>query len=143
MNNELILTQDVVYIPTKSEIALAAEKLVSQVTEGEMNALLAYGQLAALEQTIKEAKERIAESALAEAERYEGGGKQVFGAYNCEFQVKEAGVKYDYSENEHWRTLKEQVDLANAELKGHETILRKMGMYAKSSKTIVQVNLKK
>lgn len=143
MNNELILTQDVVYIPTKSEIALAAEKLVSNVIEGEMSPLLAYGQLAALEQTIKEAKERIAESALAEAERYEGGGKQVFGAYNCEFQVKEAGVKYDYSENEHWRTLKEQVDLANAELKGHETILRKMGMYAKSSKTIVQVNLKK
>lgn len=143
MSNELILTQDVIYIPTKSEIALAAEKLVSQVTEGEMSPLLAYGQLAALEQTIKEAKERIAESALAEAERYEGGGKQVFGAYNCEFQVKEAGVKYDYSENEHWRTLKEQVDLANAELKGHETILRKMGMCAKSSKTIVQVNLKK
>lgn len=143
MNNELILTQDVIYIPTKSEIALAAEKLVSQVTEGEMSPLLAYGQLAALEQTIKEAKERIAESALAEAERYEGGGRQVFGAYNCEFQVKEAGVKYDYSENEHWRNLKEQVDLANAELKGHETILRKMGMCAKSSKTIVQVNLKK
>lgn len=143
MSNELILTQDVIYIPTKSEIALAAEKLVSNVIEGEMSPLLAYGQLAALEQTIKEAKERIAESALAEAERYEGGGKQVFGAYNCEFQVKEAGVKYDYSENEHWRTLKEQVDLANAELKGHETILRKMGMCAKSSKTIVQVNLKK
>ena len=45
MNNELILTQDVVYIPTKSEIALAADKLVSNVIEGEMNALLAYGQL--------------------------------------------------------------------------------------------------
>lgn len=143
MNNELILTQDVVYIPTKSEIALAADKLVSNVIEGEMNALLAYGQLAALEQTIKEAKERIAESALAEAERYEGGGRQLFGAFNCEFQVKESGVKYDYSENEHWRSLKEQVDLASAELKGHETVLRKMGMCAKSSKTIVQVNLKK
>lgn len=143
MNNELVLTQEQIYIPTKSEIALAAEKLVSNVLEGEMNPLLAYGQLAALEQTIKEAREKIAESALAEAERYEGGGRQPFGAYNCEFQVKEAGTKYDYSANAYWVQLKEASDLAQAELKGHETTLRKMGQCSKSSKTIVQVNLKK
>ena len=105
-----------------------------------MNPLLAYAQLTALEEMIKASKERIKESALDEAERY---GTKTIAAYGCEFQVKEAGVKYDYSDNAHWRDLKEAVDLATAELKGHETTLKKMGMCAKSATTVVSVSLAK
>lgn len=142
-NGILVLNEQTAVVPSKSEIAEASAKLVERVTEGYMNPLLAYGQLTALEETIKAAKERIKSEALDEAERYEAGGRQLFGAYGCEFQVTEVGVKYDYSQNEYWRQLKEQVDVANAELKGHETTLKGLGQYSKTSTTSVKVVLKK
>ena len=139
----LVLDEKVAYVPNKSEIANAATKLVEKVDEGYMSPLLALGQLSALEQVIKTAKERIADAALAEAQTYEKEGTIPFGAYNCDFQVKEAGVKYDFSDNEHWRSLKEANDITAAELKAHEDLLKRMKMCAKSSKTIVQVTLRK
>jgi len=139
----LALDEKVAYVPNKVEIANAATKLVEKVDEGYMSPLLALGQLSALEQVIKTAKERIADAALAEAQTYEKEGTIPFGAYNCDFQVKEAGVKYDFSANEHWQTLKETADLANAELKSHEDLLKRMKQCGKSSKTIVQVTLRK
>lgn len=139
----LVLDETIAYVPTKAEIATASKKLVEKVDEGYMSALLALGQLSALEKVIQAAKEHIAEAALNEAEKYEKGGTIPFGAYNCDFQVKEAGVKYDFSENEHWQSLKETADLANAELKSHEDLLKRMKQCGKSSKTIVQVTLRK
>ena len=139
----LVLDETVAYVPSKGEVATAAAKLVEKVEEGYMDPLLALGQLTALESVIKAAKERIAEPALAAAEKYEKGGTIPFGAYNCDFQVKEAGVKYDYSANAHWQSLKETADLANAELKSHEDLLKRMKQCGKSSKTIVQVTLRK
>ncbi len=139
----LALDETVAYVPNKVEIANAATKLVEKVDEGYMSPLLALGQLSALEQVIKTAKDRIADAALAEAEKYEKGGTIPFGAYNCDFQVKESGVKYDFSANAHWQSLKETADLANAELKSHEDLLKRMKQCGKSSKTIVQVTLRK
>ena len=130
-------------VPNKSEIEVAAKSIVERVEEGYMNPLLAYGQLTALEEMISQAKERVKPLALEEAERYEGGGKQGFGAYGCDFQVTETGVKYDYSENEYWRQLNEAVELAKAELKGHETTLKAMKQFRRTSTTTVKVSLHK
>ena len=138
--NVLTLSEQVTHIPTKVEIQEAATTMVARVTEGYMNPLLALGQLTALEEMIKIAKGSITEAALAEAERYE---QKNIAAYNCDFQIKEAGVKYDYSGNEYWRHLKEAVDTATAELKGHEATLKALKQCAKSSTTIVQVTLRK
>lgn len=138
--NGIVLTEKITHVPSKTECAEASVKMVKRVEDGYMNPLLAYAQLTALEEMIKASKERIKESALDEAERY---GTKTIAAYGCEFQVKEAGVKYDYSDNAHWRDLKEAVDLATAELKGHETTLKKMGMCAKSATTVVSVSLAK
>jgi len=142
-DNVLVLDENVSRIPTKKEIDAASVRLVNRVDEGYMNPLLAYGQLTALEAVVKAAKERIAEQALEEAQKYEKEGTIPFGAYNCDFQVKESGVKYDFSDNARWRELKEVLDLANAELKSHEDLLKRMKQCAKSSKTIVQVTLHK
>lgn len=139
----LVLDEKVAKIPTKQEIATASIRLTEKVDEGEMNPLLAYGQLTAIEQAVKAAKERIAEQALSEAQKYEKEGTIPFGVYGCDFQVKESGVKYDFSENAHWRELKEANDITTAELKAHEDLLKRMKMCAKSSKTIVQVTLRK
>lgn len=138
--NVLVLNEQNTKVPTKAEISVAAVKLVERVDEGYMNPLLAYGQLTALEEVVKAAKERIKEAVLDEAERY---GQKTIDAYGCEYQVKETGVKYDYSQNAHWRDLKETLDVAAAELKGHETTLKQMGLCSKTSTTSVSVTLKK
>lgn len=139
----LVLDETIAKIPTKQEIETASIRLVEKVEEGYMNPLLAYGQLTAMEQAVKAAKDRISNQALTEAQKYEKEGTIPFGAYGCDFQVKESGVKYDFSANDYWRTLKETADLANAELKSHEDLLKRTKQCAKSSKTIVQVTLRK
>lgn len=145
MNEDIVLVLDehIAKIPSKSEIEAASVRLVGKVDEGYMNPLLAYGQLTAFEQVVKAAKEKIAGQALSEAQKYEKEGTLPFGAYGCDFQVKESGVRYDFSGNEHWRELKEMCDVANAELKAHEDMLKRLKLCAKSSKTIVQVTLRK
>lgn len=139
----LILDETIARVPSKADIADASVRLVERVDEGYMNPLLAYGQLTALEQVVKAAKERIADQALEEAQRYEKEGTIPFGAFGCDFQVKESGVKYDFSDNARWRELKEANEITTAELKSHEDLLKRMKMCAKSSKTIVQVTLHK
>lgn len=145
MDEQLVLTLDEsnARIPSKKEIEDASIRFVERVDEGYMNPLLAYGQLTALESVIKAAKERVAPLALKEAETYEKGGTIPFGAFNCDFQVKESGVKYDFSDNEYWRQLKEANDITAAELKSHEDLLKRLKQCGKSSKTIVQVTLRK
>ena len=129
-------------IPTKSELKEMATQLTEGVANGFDDALRVFGQLSALAEVIEQAKNIVKPMAIAEAEKYEGGGKDV-SAYGCDFQVKEAGVKYDYSGNEYWQQLKEARDVADAELKGHETTLRKIGEYSKTSTTTLVVNLRK
>lgn len=127
-------------IPTKEEIAQQIEKLAMQVEDGEANPLQAFGLLTALEQVIVGAKKRILEPAINEAEKY---GKGQFGAYNADFQVKESGVKYDFSEDGEWKDYQDTIDMVKAQQKGRETVLKAMGMCSKKSTTTLQVTLRK
>lgn len=140
MEENIIKLDEQACVPTKKEITAAAEKFVERVDEGYMNPLLAYGQITAMEQMLKEAKEKVRELALNEAERY---GEKTFSTYGMDIQIKEAGVKYDYSANEYWNQLKETADVANAELKSHEDLLRRLGQCAKSSTTTLSITLRK
>ena len=139
-NKNLIALDDSAVVPTKNEISEAATHFIEKVEEGYINPLLAYGQITAIEQMLKESKERIKESAIDEAERY---GEKLFTAFGMDVQVKETGVKYDYSENQRWRELKEVADIATAELKSHEDLLKRMGKCARSSSTTIAITLRK
>lgn len=139
-NENVMVLDERATIPTKKEVTAAAEKFVERVTEGWVNPLLAYGQIIAMQQMLSEAKDLIEESAMNEAEKYEG---KSFSAYGMDVQIKETGVKYDYSANEYWQQLKEMVDAAKADLAGHETTLKKLSQYSKSSKTSLSITLRK
>lgn len=143
MNNIVLIDTAAAVVPTKADIKEVASNIAERVQGGNINPLLALGQLAAIEEIVKQAKEAIKPAALTEAEKYENGGRVVFGAWNCDYQVKETGVKYDYSDNARWQELKEQKDLADAELKSHEVLLKEMKQYTKTSTTSVQVTLRK
>ena len=91
--SELMLSQ---FPQTKSEIQSFASNLVQSVINGDMSPLLIQVQLSAFENVIGDVKKNAAfkEAALNEAMRY---GTKSFEAFNANVQVKEVGVKYDYS----------------------------------------------
>jgi len=93
MSNELILSQ---FPQTKNEIQSFVDGLVESVMNGDTSPLLINVQLSALEAVVEGVKKNpdFKESVLNEAMRY---GTKTFDAYNAQIQVKETGVKNDYS----------------------------------------------
>lgn len=136
---EIVLSEDFL-VPTKSDIQNQVTAIVGQVKDGNINPLRAYGLLAALEKMAGDAKKAIAEQAINEAEKYP---EKEIGVYGAKFQVKETGVKYDYSSDPEWRDYQEQIDIVRAQQKGRETVLQSLKLCAKSSTTTLQVTLNK
>lgn len=139
MEQSIILSNDY-SVPTKTDVQEQAKKIVKQVSDGVINPLRAYGLLTALEKTISEARKTIADSALREAELYTTKDINVFGA---NFQIKEAGVKYDYSQDGEWQSYQDQLDEIRARQKGREVTLQQLKQCAKTSTTTLQVTLSK
>ena len=137
--NEIVITKDYA-IPTKSEIAKQANKLIDQVKEGEIEAMRVYAMLTALEKVAADVKKGIIENVLTEHERY---GEKTTTAYGATFERCEVGVKYDYSEDEEWRMYQENIEAIRIEQKARELILKETGRCGKSSTTSVKVTLAK
>lgn len=137
--NEIVITKDYA-IPTKSEIAKQANKLIEQVKEGEIEAMRVYAMLTALEKVAADVKKGIIENVLTEHERYGEKTTTVFGAT---YERCEVGVKYDYTGDEEWCMLQENIDAIKIEQKARELILKQTGRCGKSSTTSVKVTLAK
>lgn len=137
--NEIVITQDFA-IPTKTEVANQANKLIEQVTEGEVSAMRAYALMTALEKVAADVKKGIIESVLTEHERY---GEKITKVYGVTYERCEVGVKYDYTEDEEWRMFQENIDAIKIEQKARELILKQTGRCAKISTTSVKVTLAK
>lgn len=136
---EIVLSEDFL-VPTKSDIQNQVTALVGQVEDGVINPLRAYGLLAALEKMAGDAKKELTEAAITEAMKYP---EKEIGAYGAKFQIKETGVRYDFSNDPEWCDYQEQIDLVKAQQKGRETTLKNLKLCAKSSTTTVQVTLGK
>lgn len=137
--NEIVITQDFA-IPTKTEVANQANKLIEQVTEGEVSAMRVYAMMTALEKVAADVKKGILENVLTEHDRY---GEKTTTAYGVTYERCEVGVKYDYTEDEEWRMMQENIDAIKIEQKARELILKQTGRCAKSSTTSVKVTLAK
>ena len=83
---------------TKEQQNDFVEKLIGEVTSGNFNPLQAEARIVNLESVCKKyrADKRIKEAVLNEAEKYHKDELQSL--YNAKFQIKEVGVKYDFSE---------------------------------------------
>lgn len=136
---EIVLSEDFL-VPTKSDIQNQVTALVGQVEDGVINPLRAYGLLAALEKMAGDAKKELTEAAITEAMKYP---EKEIGVYGAKFQIKETGVKYDFSNDPEWCDYQEQIDLVKAQQKGREATLKALKLCAKSSTTTVQVTLGK
>ena len=129
--NEIILAQSDV-IPTQALVSEQIDKIVTAVDNGDADPLKVIGELTALEKVANTAKKAIMPYAVNMAERY---GERTFNTFGAKFELAEAGVKYDYSEDE-----KEELE---ARVKARELELKKLGRCGKSSTTIVKVSLAK
>ncbi len=139
MTENIILSNDY-QVPSKSEIAQQVESIVNKVVEGDINAIRAYGLLTALEKLAGDARKQIAEQAIAEAEKYP---EKEIGVYGAKFQIKETGVKYDYTQDGEWQSYQDQLTEIRARQKGREVTLQALKQCAKSSTTTLQVTLGK
>ncbi len=110
-------------MPTsKQQIETFVERICNEVEEGYENPLKLYVQLKALEKAIGDIKSRIEEKAVNEAEKY--GEKGVFGAYGANVQIKETGVRYDFSVSEEWKHANDVVEAAKEAMKAVEKRLK-------------------
>ena len=137
--NEIVITQEYA-IPTKTDVANQANKLIEQVKEGEVSAMKVYALMAALEKVVTDVKKGIMENVLTEHERY---GEKTTTAYGATYERCEVGVKYNYSEDEEWSMLEENIKAIKIEQKARELILKSTGRCGKSSTTSVKVTLAK
>lgn len=149
MESLAIITKDTLeVVPTKKEVAEATNRIVSIVDEGYTDPLKALAFVSAMADVFTEAKKALTPIAITEAEKYT---EKTISHGGAEFQLKEGGVKYDYSMDAEWCQLKEQADGINALLKGRETTLKNMQKSAKdgevyctkTSTTTLSVTLRK
>lgn len=150
---------------TKEERKQFAREIVDAMREGQIDPLKVHMQLKSAESLIKnlldkkenpETAELYSVSLLEAAEKY---GKK-FGLYNSEFQIKEAGTTYDYSQtnDDELFDLMEQEKALKEKIKARQEFLKKLPLSgievlrgdelvtlyppAKSSTTTVAVTLK-
>ena len=81
---------------TKAEINTYSKAAICEILDGEVDVLKAYKHMSAIQETFEAIKKdkNVKELAVTEALKH---GKS-FDYYGCNYQVKETGVKYDYSE---------------------------------------------
>lgn len=137
--NEIILTQENV-VPTQALVVEQIDKIVTAVDNGEIDALKVIGDLTALEKVANTAKKAVMPYAINQAEKW---GERSLSTFGAKYELAEAGVKYDYSEDEKWQKLMAKKEELDAKIKAREVELKKLGRCSKSSTTIVKVTLSK
>lgn len=141
---------------TKEQRSSFVNQVIENLQDGQVNPLKLHQQVKCMEQLLSDLKDREEYKELLLEEATKNGKK--FEMHNAEFQIKEAGTKYDYSkcgDSEYADLLIEKVKL-DAKVKAREKMLQSLpesGMAnpengemlyppIKTSTTIVQVSLK-
>ena len=120
-NKEIILS---VYEMTKTERGEFVTRLVEKLESGEVEPLKAHKQVKCMEDLIKQitANDTYKQYLIDEAGKY---GKS-FQLHGAEYQVKEAGTKYDYSQcnDPELATMQQQLDELTEVVKNRQKFLQ-------------------
>lgn len=118
---------------SRSMIIDHAKSLLQLIEEGHIDALSVAMQMKYLQDVMELAKEKLREYVLNELNKYQKG--QDITKHGASFQIKEAGVSYDYSGcgHAHYNELKQQIAILNDQCKEIEKFLRTV----KDSMTVV------
>ena len=118
--------RDVVFYATEVTKELIKEQsiaLLADLDHGNITPLQLASQLKFVEDIITNVKEELRQRVVAEQSKY---GKERMTYKGATFDVKEAGVKYDYSQCDDtiWNDLKQQLDALNDKMKEREAFLK-------------------
>lgn len=118
--------RDLVYYGSevnKETIKETSLALLNDIDEGHMHPLQVAAQFKFVEDVISNVKEELRQRVIAEQDKY---GKQAMTYHGATFEIKEAGIKYDYSHCNDviWDDLKKQMDALNEQIKEREAFLK-------------------
>lgn len=118
--------RDIVYYGeevNKEIIKETSLALLNDIDEGHMHPLQVAAQFKFIEDVISNVKEELRQRVVAEQDKY---GKEKMTYHGATFDIKEAGVKYDYSQCDDviWNDLKQQLDALNDKMKEREAFLK-------------------
>jgi hypothetical protein len=118
---------------SKAIIIDHAKSLLQLIEEGHIDALSVAMQMKYLQDVMEIVKEKLREYVLNELNKYPKG--EDITKHGASFQIKEAGVSYDYSNcnHAHYNELKQQIAILNDQCKEIEKFLRTV----KDSMTVV------
>ena len=120
--------RDLVYYGSevnKETIKKQSLALLNDIDEGHMHPLQVAAQFKFVEDVISNVKEELRQRVIAEKDKY---GKDAMTYHGALFDIKEAGVKYDYSQCDDtiWNDLKQQLDALNDKMKEREAFLKSL-----------------
>jgi hypothetical protein len=120
--------RDVVYYGkevNKASIKEQSIALLKDMDEGHMHPLQVAAQFKFVEDVITNVKEELRQRVIAEQSKY---GKERMTFHGATFDIKEAGIKYDYSQCDDtiWNDLKQQLDVLNQQMKEREAFLKSL-----------------
>lgn len=118
--------RDVVYYGSevsKASIKEQSINLLKDLDEGHITPLQLAAQLKFVEDVITNVKEELRQRVVAEQSKY---GKERMSYQGASFDIKEAGVKYDYSQcqDEKWNEINILVEGLTEERKEREAFLK-------------------
>lgn len=109
----------------KASLEVYKSNLKSEILAGNENPLRIAKVLKSLEETIKFLREdkEIREAILNEAMKY---GAKTFETFGVEFQIKEVGVKYDFTacDDQEWNKLQKEYEILEKKIEVRETFLK-------------------
>lgn len=112
---------------TKEERQSFVNRVIDGLEAGETNPLTVHYQVKCLEELLEQLTKdhQYKKFVLEEAEKQ---GQKTFEFHNSKFEIKEVGVKYDYSKcgDVKQNVLAVNADMANKELKKRQEFLRKI-----------------
>lgn len=118
--------RDIVYYGTevtKEHIKEQSLALLHDLDEGHISPLQLAAQLKLVEDIITNVKEELRQRVIAEQTKY---GKELMTFKGATFDIREAGVKYDYSycQDFIWNDLSKQIDSLSEQRKEREAFLK-------------------
>jgi len=143
---------------SKTERQEFAQSVINNAKEGLLNPLKLHLQVKCLEDLIKQITSNPSYRELTLDEAYKYG--KSFEHYNAKFEIKEMGVKYDYSvcQDPIYNKLKDELEALQEKIKAREMVLKSLSQEGlqtliedevvtlyppnKTSTTTISVNLK-
>ena len=118
--------RDVVYYGkevTKETIKEQSIALLKDLDEGHFSPLHIAAQLKFIEDIITNVKEEVRQRVIAEKDKYGKGDMTYYGA---RFDIKEAGIKYDFSQcqDDIWNDINKQIQALTEQRKEREAFLK-------------------